>query len=547
TVSSHHLRFHCVVFEDGDESAQIVAPLIYVRVLSRNTVVLARLDSNNPGSESTISEASGDVLLTNGDVLRITRQVSIILQTQGPPAATPSAFDLVKQAEVRSFEDQYQVSGRMLGSGGNGTVFVAVKQPTKKQYACKIVSFAPRRQAGLAREYDLLSNLNHPNIISLEKVFCAAHNNYIVEELITGGDLLSYLDQRGSLSEPEAAIIVRQVLEAVEYLHSNQIVHRDIKPENVLVTSWRPGARVVLTDFGQARRLQSAKRAVLRMHTVIGTYGYTAPEVYAPTTRDLGHEKGYSKAIDIWSTGCVAATLLSGCPVFSDDRGDPLEDSQYWNTGFMDTLPQWRNVGRKAKSFIRGCLTTDETLRPTAKQASLHEWFSNRHYAAELEAAYQRAISDWKPRTIDGALVETVQTANAVLDAVMKAQQEENVRNGTESYHFRHAGTEGPLLSQFGCFQSSLSAIKPRHTPLPPITDDLNPDHAVNGRHEHLNAKPPYTGDGHPEPHDSTFNDRRFSACSESESFLTLSASIPRPPPRSQWDASITETQLMLD
>ena len=59
------------------------------------------------------------------------------------------------------------------------------------------------------------------------------------------------------------------------------IVHRDIKPENVLMTSWRDGGRVVLTDFGQARAIEDAKAgansAVLRMRTVVGTYGYTAP------------------------------------------------------------------------------------------------------------------------------------------------------------------------------------------------------------------------------------------------------------------------------
>ena len=105
---------------------------------------------------------------------------------------------------------------------------------------------------------------------------------YIFQELITGGDLLSYLDQAGPLSEAHAAIITRQLLEAVNYLHSNNIVHRDIKPENVLMSSWRVGARVILTDFGQSRKLDDARGdahadGVFRMQSLVGTHGYTAP------------------------------------------------------------------------------------------------------------------------------------------------------------------------------------------------------------------------------------------------------------------------------
>jgi len=305
TVSTHHLRFHCIVFEDEDDDK--VAPLIYVRVLSRNPVILKCSDSNNPGVETTLFRDSGDVLLNHGDILQLASDISLIFQTNRCGKLPTSGLDDIRQAEVRRFAAQYQVTGRMLGAGGNASVFVAVKQSSHRQVACKIVSLPckrrdqpqidqrlqvaeaealelrlMRKRENLAREYNVLKDLNHPNIICLEQVFCASYNIYIFQELITGGDLLSYIEREGALGEPQTAVIVRQVLKATDYLHSNLIVHRDIKPENVLMTSWREGGRIVLTDFGQARTLEGAKTAakssaVFRMQSVVGTYGYTAP------------------------------------------------------------------------------------------------------------------------------------------------------------------------------------------------------------------------------------------------------------------------------
>ena len=92
---------------------------------------------------------------------------------------------------------------------------------------------------------------------------------------------MSYIDNRGAQGEPQSAIIVYQLLKAVDYLHNNGIVHRDIKPENILMTESREGARIVLTDFGQSRTIGDAKttqsKAVFRMQTRVGTLGWAAP------------------------------------------------------------------------------------------------------------------------------------------------------------------------------------------------------------------------------------------------------------------------------
>jgi pheromone a factor receptor len=107
---------------------------------------------------------------------------------------------------------------------------------------------------------------------------------YIFQELLTGGDLFSFLEFKGGkLNDVETTIILRQILEAVRYMHSQGVVHRDLKPDNILLTSLTESARIVITDFGSARFLPQWSRELdmtkLRMFSLAGTTEFAAPYV----------------------------------------------------------------------------------------------------------------------------------------------------------------------------------------------------------------------------------------------------------------------------
>jgi tRNA A-37 threonylcarbamoyl transferase component Bud32 len=312
TISKHHLRFHCVTYDENPVAA--IEPLVYVRILSRHDARLSQTAPDGSNSTCFLQHGHPPVLLNHGDTLHLSNNVSVAYEAVPQKSDKHRRLGSVAQAEAKLFEKQYTITPRVLGAGGFASVFLAINMKSRRQVACKVVPLpkkppvpsmsewkprpgrkAPAHEAigdvvrhrkicqDLRREFEVLKGIDHPNIIRLEKAIYAPEHIYIFQELVSGGDLMSYLERKGGLDEPEAAVMIFQLLKALEYLHSRGIVHRDIKPENILLTSWRKGARIVLTDFGQSRKFVEQNgasknaQASSRMRSLVGTHGYAAP------------------------------------------------------------------------------------------------------------------------------------------------------------------------------------------------------------------------------------------------------------------------------
>uniref|UniRef100_A0A7S3QUR8 Protein kinase domain-containing protein n=1 Tax=Dunaliella tertiolecta TaxID=3047 RepID=A0A7S3QUR8_DUNTE len=154
-------------------------------------------------------------------------------------------------ATVQDFLEVYEV-GETVGVGGFAVVKKGRDKRTGEPVAIKVVDKS-RYSAGdnsLEREIQVLLQVDHPNCIKLENVYITPRKVYLVTELVTGGELLDRVTEKGNYSEEDARRLIKQILNGVAYLHSHGIVHRDLKLENMILQNERDDSPVKIADFG---------------------------------------------------------------------------------------------------------------------------------------------------------------------------------------------------------------------------------------------------------------------------------------------------------
>ncbi|XP_051764632.1 LOW QUALITY PROTEIN: calcium/calmodulin-dependent protein kinase IGa [Ctenopharyngodon idella] len=248
----------------------------------------------------------------------------------------------------------------VLGSGSFSEVYLVRERKTGNFYALKCVKKKQLHHSNLENEIKVLKRIKHDNVVGLEDFYETRTHYYLVMELVSGGELFDRILDRGVYTEKDASRVIKQVLEAVSYLHQNSIVHRDLKPENLLYYSPEENAKIMISDFGLSKM---ADHGV--MSTACGTPGYVAPEVLA--------QKPYSKAVDCWSIGVITYILLSGYPPFYEENETRLF-SKIMKAEYAFHSPYWDDISESAKDFIRHMLEKNPTKRYTTEQALAHPW-----------------------------------------------------------------------------------------------------------------------------------------------------------------------------
>ncbi|KAK2142313.1 hypothetical protein LSH36_971g00059 [Paralvinella palmiformis] len=280
----------------------------------------------------------------------------------------------------------------VLGTGAFSEVLLAEDKMEKGKYvAVKCIDRKGIRgkEESLQNEIDVLRRLKHPNIVELLDVYEDKTHFYLAMELVTGGELFDRIVEKGSYTEKDASHLIRQVLEAVDFMHEKGVVHRDLKPENLLYYSPAEESKIMISDFGLSKTDDSGSMA-----TACGTPGYVAPEVLA--------QQPYGKEVDVWSIGVIAYILLCGYPPFYDENDSELF-RQILKAQYEFDSPYWDEISDSAKDFISRLMCKDTKKRYTCQQALKHPWISgntalNKDIHASVSAQMKKtfAKSRWR-------------------------------------------------------------------------------------------------------------------------------------------------------
>jgi len=297
-------------------------------------------------------------------------EVTIILPDRSLELVADSeadAQDWIEKFQIASnivIENYYDFD-KVIGEGQFGVVHLAFKKDTREKVAIKTFrkkNLNDEDYKYLKREIDIVTTVNHPNVVSTYEVFESEENIMIVMEYLAGGMLYDIIAENGTLTEQEASTVMLEILEGVEYLHSLNIVHRDLKPENMLCMRRIWPWRVKLCDFGLASFAEKSNP----METQVGTPYFAAPEVVKGSK--------YGPAVDLWSCGVILYTLLSGQFPF-DDLEHP-ENTFLLIVKAQVKFPdeQWKHISSEAKDLVFRLLQKDPKARLTPQQAKEHPW-----------------------------------------------------------------------------------------------------------------------------------------------------------------------------
>jgi len=295
------------------------------------------------------------------------------------PSASPDEYVLNVPTSASSlFIDDigacYDVLG-IIGKGGTAAIYAACSRTNQEKHALKVMDKFDARKAKILKfvltEIRILRMLDHPNTIKCHSIYETKDDFIISMELLEGLDLFQAIQAQGHrFAEIRATAIIRDVLHAVEYLHSIGCVHRDINPCNIMFAD-RDHTTVKLIDFGfSAMLLDQADQAAAIMEEQCGTVAYMAPEVIQSA---MSPEAGYGLACDMWSVGCVLYCVLSATEAFYQDPPEVLYKIISTKYDFVEEV--WTFVSNDAIELI-GSLLVDQSVRLTATQALGHPWLS---------------------------------------------------------------------------------------------------------------------------------------------------------------------------
>ncbi|TPX72864.1 hypothetical protein SpCBS45565_g00231 [Spizellomyces sp. 'palustris'] len=261
---------------------------------------------------------------------------------------------------------------KTLGSGAFSHVKLAVHSRDGKRVAIKMLekhtpnSLHSPHQA--SNEASIIASLHHPHIVRLLDTIETPSHNCLILEYVPGGELYDLIaDHPNMLTEDTIRRIFRDLVQAVKYLHINNVCHRDLKIENVLLDS---SQNIKLTDFGLAKRFNPH----IPLTTRCGSEEYAAPELVQAQPYD-------GRKTDIWALGIILFALLTGELPFSVRPGERPRGMFHRIARGDFKFPNSPGVSDSAKDLVKRILTPNPKRRATLDEILRHPWMAEKEVA----------------------------------------------------------------------------------------------------------------------------------------------------------------------
>ena len=276
-----------------------------------------------------------------------------------------------------------------IGEGNFGKVKLAKLKSTKEKFAIKILDkekLKTQTKSTLFNEIEIISRLDHKNIIHVEKILEDQKNFYIIMEYCEKGELFDYIVNKERLNPAEASLFFYQIINGVEYIHKQGFAHRDLKPENLLLTKEKI---LKIIDFGLCHDFDCENF----LHTKCGSPSYAAPEILKGYPYDGFKTDIWCCGIILYAMGIILYAMLCGYLPFDGDNNQEIFQSIVeCNPDFPDFLED------DSINLLLWILTSDPKDRITIEEIKCHPFYlkGKSYYTIQYE---ESDISDAEKTT----------------------------------------------------------------------------------------------------------------------------------------------------